>query len=43
MESHTTQLVMRFVFEVALILGMSVGQVFLLRRLFNKRSARAGP
>jgi hypothetical protein len=41
MESHNTQLIIRFVVEVAVMLAMSVGQVYFLRRLFQRKQARS--
>ena len=40
LETHNTQVLLRFMFEVVVLLSMSVGQVFFLRRLFDKRRHR---
>lgn len=41
LETHNTQVVIRFVIELAALLAMSIGQVFFLRRLFEKKTSRA--
>jgi hypothetical protein len=41
LESNNTRLVVRWLVEVSVLLAMSVGQVWYLRRLFQKRSQRA--
>ena len=40
LETHNTQVILRFFLEVVVLLSMSVGQVFFLRRLFDKRRHR---
>jgi hypothetical protein len=41
LENHNTQVVVRFVVELAVLLAMSVGQVVFLRRLFERKTSRA--
>lgn len=41
LETHNTQVVIRFCIELAALLAMSLGQVFFLRRLFDKKTSRA--
>jgi p24 family protein beta-1 len=40
LEGHNTQVLIRFFLEVIVLLGLSVGQVVFLRRLFDRKNTR---
>ena len=41
LESNNTRIVVRWLIEVSVMLAMSVGQVYYLRKLFAKKAQRA--